>query len=113
MSPPLWEYVMQQNIAEEYKDNVFCEPELVSVERNKGNVIITHGQEALPIYQMNAELKKYSDEIWSKGKTMKWVGRIPILTYLLWEKLGITRDKKLLNKMLNRYSENKVTTKTL
>lgn len=103
----------EQNILEEYEDNTFYDPELFSIEKQGNKIITTHGQETRPILEMNAELRKYSDEIWSKGKTMKWVGRIPILTFLEWERQGLVQESKVINKTLNRHPDYKVTTKTL
>lgn len=103
----------EQNILEEYKDNVFYEPEIAGIEKKGDNLIITHGQETAPILEMNHELRKYSDDIWSKGKMAKWVARVPTVVWFMWERMGITQDDKALYKMLNLYSQYKTTTKTL
>ena len=78
-----------------------------------GNFKFTHVQDIAPVFNSNEEIRKNSDEDWSKAGHMKQVGRVPVSVWLLWESMGITEDPKELLKALERNPEWKTTVKQL
>lgn len=74
---------------------------------------VTHQQDVTSILEANYQDRKDTDENWRKGKDMKLAARIPMATWLEWQRLGITDDSAALLQAINLHPELKTVNKEL
>jgi hypothetical protein len=90
------------------------DPALIDIEPvGTDSLKFVHGQECEPVLVANHQDRLLTDEAWKVGKTMKHVGRIPLVVWLQLQKDGIAQDGRLLRKWLEQHAEYKVTTKRI
>lgn len=79
----------------------------------KNRLVMTHIQNVSAIYADNYEMRKRSDDAWNSNRNTKLYAQIPVLKWLEWERLGITKDEQALKKAIELFNDVKVTTKTI
>lgn len=74
---------------------------------------VDHVQDCSGILEANYRDRQNTDENWNNGKDMKLAARIPLATWLAWERQGITRDDAALRRAINLAPKLKTVNKEL
>lgn len=74
---------------------------------------VEHVQDCSAILAANYKDRQSTDENWNKNKEMKLAARIPMATWMEWQRQGITEDNVALRKAINLHPELKTVNKEL
>lgn len=74
---------------------------------------VEHVQDCSSILEANYRDRLNTDENWNKNKEMKLAARVPLATWLEWQKQGITNNDAALRRAINLHPELKTVNKEL
>lgn len=90
--------------------------ELVDIKELPEKMVLTHAQDMTPMLSDAYEARKFTRK-WRPGKKGiigDWVGRVPLLVWEDWIRMGMNpKDKRQVFQMLELYKQYKTTVKTL